>query len=85
MDHAVIHTQGPVLLPGEQTLEFQAIRMTPRTPRDKLDDASRINYAKIYTVEHNVKVHFIGVIEEPSWRILLTDFDTAWRRKNFGF
>lgn len=36
--------------------------MVGRTPQDKLNAASRLNYAKIYTVEHNVKVLFIGKI-----------------------
>jgi hypothetical protein len=34
--------------------------MEPNHPRNKLDKMSRMNYAKVYTVEHNVKVAFIG-------------------------
>ena len=44
-------------------------------PRHKLDDASRLNYAKQYTIEHNVKIWFIGRISSDSeWR-LRTDFN----------
>lgn len=40
--------------------------MEPKTPRDQLDPLSRLNYAKIYTVEYNVKVKFIGDIHKKS-------------------
>lgn len=44
---------------GEEILN-DAIRMKPKDHRNQLDIASRINLAKLYTVEHNVKVSFIG-------------------------
>ncbi|OBT95978.2 hypothetical protein VE01_06731 [Pseudogymnoascus verrucosus] len=34
--------------------------------REQLDVMSRLNYAKVYTVEHNVKVCFIGKIHKDS-------------------
>jgi hypothetical protein len=34
--------------------------------RKQFDVMSRINYAKVYTVEHNVKVCFIGRIHKES-------------------
>jgi hypothetical protein len=55
--------------------------MIPKTQRDKLEPASRINYAKVYTVEHNVKVCFIGHIAEPSKKQMLGDFDNTWKKK----
>jgi len=36
------------------------------SPADKLDPASRLNYEKIYTVEHNVKVCFVGRLASKS-------------------
>jgi hypothetical protein len=36
------------------------IRVVPTDRRDKLDIMSRINYQKIYTVEHNAKVYDFG-------------------------
>lgn len=63
-DHAIIYTskdRGPITLPGE-TLIREAIRMEPIDPSHGLDNASRVNYCKIYTVEHNVKVFFIGAL-----------------------
>jgi len=55
---------------------MRSIRATMDNPRHKLDDASRLNYAKHYTIEYNVKVWFIGRISSDSkcdWR---TDYDS---------
>jgi hypothetical protein len=41
--------------------------------RDKLDVTSRINYAKVYTIEYNVKVHFIGKVDPDHRPRLLGD------------
>ena len=43
--------------------------------RHKLDELSRLNYAKTYTVEYNVKVWFIGKVHEDSQWILSTDYN----------
>jgi hypothetical protein len=42
------------------------IKVVPSDGRHKLDHASRLNYAKVYTVEYNVKVWFIGKIHRDS-------------------
>ncbi|CAG8976950.1 hypothetical protein HYALB_00008861 [Hymenoscyphus albidus] len=68
-NHAVIYSSetGPVLLPGEESkLTRPAIMMVPSLPQNKLHDASRLNYAKVYTIEYNVKVRFIGRIHANS-------------------
>jgi hypothetical protein len=70
----------PAEVDGEN-LSKEPIRVIPKTPRDKLDSESRLNYAKIYTVEHNVKVYFVGEIAPESKRRLIIDFDAAWNSK----
>ncbi|PVH78963.1 hypothetical protein DL98DRAFT_421145, partial [Cadophora sp. DSE1049] len=63
-DHAVIYTDrraGPKLLKGEE-LTKAALRMEPDNESHKLDGKSRVNYAKVYTVEHNIPVQFIGAL-----------------------
>jgi hypothetical protein len=82
-DHAIIYIDKyPAKeVAGEVPLSRGPIKMIPKSPRDKLEAASRINYAKIYTVEHNVKVCFIGEIAEDSLRRLITDFDDTWNKK----
>lgn len=50
------------------------IRIEPKSPRDVLDEMSRLNYAKTYTVEHNVKVAFIGRVHKDSKLTLQKDY-----------
>ena len=57
--HAIIYSgKKPIALRGEKGkgLQMRSIKVSPDNPRHKLDDASRLNYAKTYTVEYNVKV-----------------------------
>lgn len=63
-DHGVIYTSAtpPPLLPGEN-LDKQPIHVWP-TNRDTLAPESRVNYGKVYAVEHNVKVRDIGMVDE---------------------
>jgi len=42
------------------------IRVDPISLREQLDPKSRINFSKIYTVEHNTKVSFVGPVHESS-------------------
>jgi hypothetical protein len=63
-DHAAIYSskrEGPCILEGEE-MTHRPIRVDVIDPSHKLDPMSRLNYAKIYTVEHNVKVCFIGKV-----------------------
>lgn len=63
--------------PGEREkgLTKTPIRATlSYTPYD-LDKAARLDYAKIYTVEHNVKVFFIGKIHADSTSQFQTDYN----------
>jgi hypothetical protein len=82
-DHAIIYAgdQPPSEVNAAEYLSKEPIQMIPKTARDKLDPTSRINYAKIYTVEHNVKVCFIGHIAPSSEKQLMVDFDDTWDKK----
>ena len=81
-DHAIIYTSNSV--PTDDGVDKEPIRVVPKTPRDKLLVGSCLNYAKIYTVEHNVKVLFIGEIEKNSQRRLIMDFDAVSKRGQNG-
>lgn len=39
---------------------------------EKVSRESRVNYSKLVTVEHNVKVFFIGHIYLSDWQIVTT-------------
>jgi hypothetical protein len=68
LDHAIIHTTNrpPKELPGETELVKKPLQVIANNSRHKLDRASRVNFAKIYTVEHNMKVLFIGNLNKTS-------------------
>jgi hypothetical protein len=78
--HAIIYTgKSPVILDGEQITK-RSIQMESNNKRHgKLDETSRINYAKLYTVEHNVKVHFIGKIAAKHEQRIVTDYNLTHR------
>jgi hypothetical protein len=75
------HPKVPTARPGENLIR-DPIRVVPKTDRDKLHPDSRINYAKIYTVEHNVKVLFIGQIHKRSEGRFMTAFNDVWGNNN---
>ena len=58
----------PGFLSGEIPLEREPIQIVMNHPQEILDPASRVHYAKTYTVEHNVKVQKIGRIGKHSVR-----------------
>ncbi|TVY18997.1 hypothetical protein LARI1_G004116 [Lachnellula arida] len=80
--HAIIYSGAtPPEEFQDEFLRNGPIQAIPKTARDKLDPASRVNYAKIYTVEHNVKVQFIGRIAEASRESFTQAFDATWAGK----
>jgi hypothetical protein len=65
----------PARLPEETGMTKQAISVDPSGPDQKLDQMSRINFGKMYTVEHNVKVMSVGKISEGSRHLLVGYFN----------
>lgn len=53
------------------------IRVEVDKKLDKLDPMSRIHYGKIYTIEHNVKVKPLGMVNGDSLTALLAQFQTV--------
>ena len=52
----------------------KGIRVEMTSPREKLAASSRINYAKVYTIEYNVKALFIGKVSEKHRYQILADY-----------
>lgn len=50
---------------------------------ERLARESRVNYSKIVTVEHNVKVFFIGTIYGDDYDIVVDAVNSCWEAKNF--
>jgi hypothetical protein len=57
----------------------EPLEVTPDSSREKLHPLSRLNFSKVYTVEHNVKVKSIGRISRKS----MLNFKIYWEQ-NFG-
>jgi hypothetical protein len=85
--HSIIHTSrdAPESVPKEapnskaqEAPMLSPIRVRPNKKIDKLDKMSRLNYAKVYNVEHNVKVYDFGVVHEGYMGILSHQFNTVW-------
>lgn len=55
----------------------EPLRIILHSPDDKLDSRSRINLARAYPIEHNVKVKDIGHVEERSLPKLVAYFKAA--------
>ncbi len=69
---------GPYLLEREEGLMSKSpIRIDVISEAHKLDPLSRLNYAKLYTVEHNVKVFFIGQVAKKYERPLIMAYNEA--------
>ncbi|KAH8744526.1 hypothetical protein BGZ57DRAFT_291368 [Hyaloscypha finlandica] len=71
--HAAIYSEKPVTYEDEG-LTKKPIRVEMSNPKEKLDPISRINYAKVYTIEYNVKVYFIGRVHEDYLHQLIADY-----------
>jgi hypothetical protein len=79
--HAIVYTtpNPPSALPGEH-IKRESIKIYPGGT-ETLHLASRINFSKIYTVKHNLKVKNIGVVPNVymNWVELYVDESTGSR------
>ena len=78
-DHTIIYSEEkPFWYDGEYEKGMEKAPIKIKCDRrHKLDKASRLNYAKQYTVEYNVKVWFIGSVEKDFLWQLTTDYNAA--------
>jgi len=60
-------------LKGEN-INLRPVRVEKRRPGDNLAKESRVNYEKVYTIEHNIPVCFIGEIHRDSKATFFEDF-----------
>ncbi len=74
-DHAAIFTGDKPYFAKNEVAGFKSVKMNPISPNHNLDRMSRLNYAKLYTVEHNVKVFFVGKVHEKYHPRLRTSYD----------
>jgi hypothetical protein len=54
------------------------IRVVATSPREKLDRRSRVNFQRIYTIEHNVKVYDFGRVQREWLCPFIEYFKKVW-------
>ncbi|KAI1133857.1 hypothetical protein F5Y05DRAFT_277179 [Hypoxylon sp. FL0543] len=82
--HGIIYTAGskpPKPLKNEPTLGFQPVALQVYTDGETLAKESRVNYSKLVTIEHNVKVFFIGSIAPQDFEIVRYAVEDCWNNK----
>ncbi|KAK0333725.1 hypothetical protein LTR94_019623 [Friedmanniomyces endolithicus] len=85
-EHAIIYSghqplaTRPEELPrrGELPMQAQPIRLVLDERTERLDPMSRINCARVHTIEHNVKVKPLGMVHPASLEALTTQFFAVW-------
>lgn len=83
--HGIITEKGikSKRLEGEPKLGFPTVRMKMQVDGERLARESRVNYSKIVTVEHNVKVFFIGTIYGDDYDLVVDAVNKCWDQKTF--
>jgi hypothetical protein len=61
---AVFAENGRVKLAPGENMQKEPFPITFSDPFESLDAMTRLNFSKVYTVEHNLKVHEIGQVSE---------------------
>ncbi|KAK4127451.1 hypothetical protein N657DRAFT_631265 [Parathielavia appendiculata] len=82
--HGIIYQAGknPRMLPGEPQLGFDPVRVVLTERTETLSRESRVNYAKLTTVEHNFPVYIIGSVDPADFEhIVIRAVDHCWNRK----
>lgn len=77
-DYALIYTDTKEnkLLAGE-TVTKKPIKVLLYNAGEKLEPTSRLNYGKLYTVECNLPVAFIGKVDPQDLSTVLSDFNSV--------
>lgn len=87
-EHGIIYTGRNVPRPtkaelgtsaNEERMRFEPVQVDPDSPLNALDPMSRINFATVSTVQHNVKVSNVGKVNRDSMRILQQHFQNVWQ------
>ncbi|KAI1112626.1 hypothetical protein F5Y14DRAFT_254582 [Nemania sp. NC0429] len=81
--HGIIFESGqkPRQLRNEPDLGFDPVSLDIYAEGEKLAKESRVNYSKLVTIEHNVKVFFIGRIPYPDFSRVEYAVNKCWEDK----
>lgn len=81
--HGIIYMAGtkPRLIKNEPELGFSPVALHVYADGEKLAKESRVNYSKLVTIEHNVKVFFIGSITGSDFEHVRYAVNDCWDKK----
>lgn len=81
--HGIIYMAGhkPRLLKNEPELGFAPVALQVYAEGETLAKESRVNYSKLVTIEHNVKVFFIGSIAQDDFDNVRYAVNECWNKK----
>ncbi|KAF9870801.1 hypothetical protein CkaCkLH20_11700 [Colletotrichum karsti] len=84
MNHGIIHEKNrhAQMLPREPELGFEPVKAKLTVEGERLQKESRVNYAKLTTIEHNIKVFFIGSVVKDEIHYIRDAVDYCWERKS---
>ncbi|KAL9115305.1 MAG: hypothetical protein Q9187_007317 [Circinaria calcarea] len=72
-EHCIVYTSSkpPKKLEGETKMRKDPIHVRAISSSEKLDPLSRVNFSKVYPVEHNIKIKEIGLISGTDLKRLI--------------
>lgn len=84
-DHAIIYSGKTPPTPmeserphrGEAGMRPFSIRVDLDNPEEKLDPRSRIDFGKLHTIHHNLKVRPFGMVNDKSMGYLVNQFQAV--------
>ncbi|KAK3636180.1 hypothetical protein LTR56_014343 [Elasticomyces elasticus] len=90
-EHGIIHTgvHPPLAMvsesprQGELGMQGIPVRVSPGSPVDKLDQECRVDYGKVHTIHHNIKVKPFGTVRAGSVGALLQQCGAVWQAPRF--
>jgi hypothetical protein len=81
-EHGIIYTgRSPSDTGNERGMQPIAIKVNPDEHGASLDTRSRLNYGKLYNVEHNIKVKHFGSLSPDNLKALLGQFMDVFTSK----
>ena len=88
-EHSIIYAgrDAPSVLSGERPNRGESgllptsIRVVPACTEDRLDPMSRLNYAEVNIIQHDVRVKHIGKVHADYISALLHQFSLVWHNR----
>ncbi|GAB7326379.1 hypothetical protein MBLNU13_g10410t2 [Cladosporium sp. NU13] len=81
-EHGIVFTgKSAPVTQNERGMQPKAIRVNPDDKGAVLDPKSRLNYGKVYNIEHNVKVKNFGSLSPEYLTALLEQFTAVFTSK----